>query len=202
MSREVRNWGKWRLINSDKHRSQRGWGLKNPLDFPKKVYSDLRKHGFSKLLPMSIYHQEQIMKTTTDWHKSGNTKGKNRRHRREERWRDQCTLLSLTHNTGFISALKNIPTAMRSSKIFSHITWERHKGVSHADGKWHSSIWGPLLHLCLVPRVQATTLFISCSVMQTTSSAGCEAVSNMWKRSDFSVKLLFPSKKLIIGNLL
>ena len=35
------------------------------MDFSKKVYSDLRKHDFSRLLPISIYHQEQIMKTMT-----------------------------------------------------------------------------------------------------------------------------------------
>lgn len=143
---------------------------------------------------MSIHHRS--FSTSRSWrqwwltfYKPSNIKRKTgyTEERKDEGTNADCT--SESFNEGFTSALKNISITMRSSKTISNLTWKRHKGMSHADWKWHSSVWGSLLHLCLVPRVQATTLFISSSVMQTTSSAAYEAVSNMRKRSDFSVNV-------------
>jgi hypothetical protein len=78
--------------------------------------------------------------------------------------REECRPLSPTHNSDFSSALETI----------RHLTWERHKGMSHAHWKWHPSVWGLLPHQCLVPRMQSTTLLTVSSVVQT-SSAGHEA---------------------------
>lgn len=83
-----------------------------------KVYNDLGKHGFSRQLLLSLHHTSfPQSRSWRQWHwQPGKTKRKNRLHWREERGRGQCIILSLIHNAGFISALKTIPIAMRSSK--------------------------------------------------------------------------------------
>ena len=108
---------------------------------------------------------EQIMKTiTSDCYKSGNTKGKNRLHQREKTRRKQCILLSLIHNL-FYQCFENHSHSNKKLKtIISHLTCERHKGMSHANRDGHSSVWGSLFHLCLVPGIHATALLFSSSV--------------------------------------
>lgn len=104
------------------YRSQRGWGPKISIGFSKKVYNHLGNMASADCCQWA--HTTEVSHRTDredndDCYKPGNTKGNNGLHRREERWWDQCILLSLIHNAGFISALKNTPTSRRSSKTIS-----------------------------------------------------------------------------------
>lgn len=154
------------------------------IGFSKKRYNDLGKHGFSRLLPMTIYHK---VSHRADHEDNDNWLLYTWQHKGEKQ--------AIQRKDGGMNAYFWVLFIMQALSVFwkkysysneklknhQHPTWERHKGVPHADRKRHSSVWASLLQLGLVRRVQTTALLSSSSVMQTTSSAEHEVDSNMWK---------------------
>lgn len=163
------------------HRSQR---TRKSTGLCKKVYNHHGKYGFSRLLLPTV----QIMKTMmTDNLVTQKEKTGYAVERKDGGTNAYFWVLLIMQ--AFSLLWKPLPRQGKVQKTTSHLTWERHKGMSHTDWKWHSLVWGSLLHLCLVSRVRATTPLTSSSVMQTISAAGHEAVSNIWKRSHFFSKV-------------
>lgn len=168
------------------------WTLPKGLQWPWKTW--FQQTAADKLTPQK-FPTEQIMKTMmTD--NLATQRGKTGYIEERKGGATNASFWVLFIMQALSVLWKPFPQQWEVQKTISHLTWERYKGMSHADWKGHSSVWGSLLHLCLVSRVQAATRLLSSSVMKTTSATGHEAVSNIWKGSHFSVKSIVLSKKL------